>query len=138
MGMSAPATVLSRAVIDAEAYPVARARRADARPWSGAPDSPFAQQRAQRQSNILAFADRVAQRLREQAEQADYEGDSGPSWDQPAAANYPSSTFLAQHIAQEQLSSGLTIDPYRGVTSAYARTSALSAPNHPELVRLAV
>lgn len=142
MGMSAPATVVNRAVIDAEAYPAGRIRRPEGRPWStgrsGAPDSPDAQQRAERQSNILAFADRVAQRLREQADYQDFEGESGNSWTAKAAANFPASPFLAQHIAQEQLSTGLTLDPHRSATSAYARSGALGAASSLGILRIAV
>ncbi|HND55458.1 MAG TPA: hypothetical protein PLV92_23750, partial [Pirellulaceae bacterium] len=82
--------------------------------------------RDQRSAAILAFAQRVAQHF--DAESTGTEGESGQAaWRQPAESNYPISTFLAQHIAQERLNEGLTLDPYAGATGAYARSGQLAA-----------
>lgn len=128
MGMAAAQiTYLTRGVIDAEGFPVARPRRPDtyARPQSQ--ETQRAQQpRDQRSAAILAFAQRVAQHF--DAESTGTEGESGQAaWRQPAESNYPISTFLAQHIAQERLNEGLTLDPYAGATGAYARSGQLAA-----------
>jgi hypothetical protein len=39
----------------------------------------------------------------------------------------PTGAFLAQHIAQERLSEGLTLEPHAQVAAAYARSRALAS-----------
>jgi hypothetical protein len=135
LALTAPPAVQNRAVIDAEGYPVARLRRGDAPAYGAPSNAPPAPGRAPRSANVLDFAQRVGQRLDQDA--PDRESSPG-GWRDAARANYPVSTFLAQHYAQEQPREGLALDPYASAAGAYARTDNLSALRGAELVSIAV
>ena len=135
IGLTAPPAALNRAVIDAEGYPVARPRRADSQAQQAGQHAPQVSGRAPRAANVLAFAQRVGQRQ----DQDHHEPESAfGAWREAARANYPVSTFLAQHYAQEDAQEGLATDPYASAAGAYARTEGLSSFKGAELVSIAV
>lgn len=135
LALTAPPAVQNRSVIDADGYPVARLRRGDAPAYGAVPNPPPAPGRASRSTNVLDFAQRVGQRLDQDA--AERDSPSG-SWREAARANYPISTFLAQHYAQEQPREGLALDPYASASLAYARSDTLGGLKTAELVSIAV
>lgn len=135
LALTAPPAVQNRSVIDADGYPVARLRRGDAPAYAAPSNAPPAPGRAPRSANVLDFASRVGQRPEQDA--PDRESAYG-TWRDAARANYPISTFLAQHYAQEEPRHGLALDPHASAASAYARTDNLSALSSAGLVSIAV
>jgi len=132
MGMAAPAILTTtRPVIDADGYPAARPRRGDAH----ARATSFEAQ--QHPAAILAFPQRVAGQFARDEDTAG-QHDNSPGWRNAAGLPLPTSAFLAQHIAQERLTEGLTLDPYAGATGAYARTGLLAPSFTGPLVDLTI
>ncbi|MCC7049423.1 MAG: hypothetical protein IT562_22125 [Alphaproteobacteria bacterium] len=138
MASAAPVTYgIVRTVIDAEGYPQPRPRRADGPARGPVFESPRPVDREGRPATILSFPRRVADA---------YAGDDEPSpwhqastgWHDAGGAPLPSSAFLTQHIAQERLTEGLSLDPYAGASSAYGRSGRLSVPAIAQTVDLAV
>jgi hypothetical protein len=137
MGMAAPVTLTARTVIDADGYPVARPRRADGAPRAPSFEAPRPVGREQRPASILAFPQRIADQFTRDDDAPD-SGNAGSEWRNAAGVKLPTSAFLAQHIAQERLTEGLTLDPYASATTAYARSGRLSAPGLDPIVSLTV
>jgi len=131
MGMAAPAILTNRPVIDADGYPAARARRPDA---PGRAQGFEGQQRA---AAILAFPQRLAGQYAREDEPGG-RSSGGAQWRNSAGLPLPTSAFLAQHIAQERLTTGLTLDPHAGATGAYARSGRLASPATGPLVDLSI
>lgn len=135
MGLTAPLAVQNRPVIDAEGYPVLRPRRGEPPPHAYAANPPPTSGKAPRAPGVLDFAQRVGQRLDQEAP----EREQGYGvWRDAARSNYPVSTFLAQHYAQEEPREGLALDPYVSATGAYARTDGLFTSTSAGLVSIAV
>lgn len=129
MGMAAPAILVPRPVIDQDGYASARPRRADApaRAAGHAPGHTQAFEQQQRPATILAFPQRLAGQFQREDDIADHRGGGAQGWRNAAGLPLPTSAFLAQHIAQERLTVGLTLDPYAGAIGAYARTGRMAA-----------
>jgi hypothetical protein len=142
MAMAAPVTWTARTVIDADGYPAARPRRADQQGHANSfePSSPEAARPLERQERpvaVLAFPRRPADRFADDAETAGGRAYRS-AWRDAGGAPLPTSAFLAQHIAQERLTGGLTLDPHAAATGAYARSGKLVAPNPGPLVSLTI
>ena len=75
-------------------------------------------------ATILEFPDRFSSQLDDDRA---YHAASNPRARQARAfATAPTGAFLAQHIAQERLGDGLTLDPHARAAAAYSRSFGLS------------
>ncbi|MCC6470942.1 MAG: hypothetical protein IT563_21680 [Alphaproteobacteria bacterium] len=138
MALAAPVTYgAARTVIDADGYPLARPRRAEGTARAAAFDATRPVDREGRPATVLAFPRRVAEPYAPDEESAGWRPAPAP-WHDAAGATLPSSTFLTQHIAQERLTEGLSLDPYASATGAYGRSGRLSIPAIAQTVDLAV
>ena len=127
MAVAAPVTYIAKTVIDADGYPVARPRRGDGQARAPAFETPRPVGREQRPGTVLAFPQRIVDQFAHEEELPERPG-AGSGWRNAAGAPLPNTAFLAQHIAQERLTEGLSLDPYASATGAYTRSDRLAMP----------
>jgi hypothetical protein len=142
MAIPAPAILTYRPVIDAEGYPLARPRRAEAPGRIGTseglrPDAAPPAGREPRTAGVLAFPRRVAERVAGEDNAGTAPG-ARPAWRNATGLPLPGGAFLAHQIAQERLGDGLALDPHPAATRAYARSGRLAAPAATPTVDLSI